>query len=86
MVGNPARFATLSNYIRMRLELEPDFAQRVKANPQSELRALGVNDNDFADHAALAAADCNTRCYDTTCWSSACPGTCTTPSIPTPTR
>lgn len=72
------QFKTLSNYLRMRLETDPQFAERVKSNPKQTLIDLGF-DKSVLRESGATADECT--CYDTTCWSSECPATCVGPSV-----
>lgn len=72
------KFKTVSNYIAMRLETDPSFAEKVKSNPKQTLMDLGVDEGLMQDNGATAF-DCT--CYDTTCWSSECGATCVGPSV-----
>lgn len=67
------KFSTLSKYLAMRLEQDPGFVDKIKADPKNSLIDLGFDEEMLRENGATAD-ECT--CYDTTCWSSECPGTC----------
>lgn len=50
------------------------FRQRAAQDPEGVLRAFGLPEHAIA--AFLPSDTVEMPCTDTTCWSSACPGTC----------
>lgn len=74
------------------LETDESFREEAKQNPEHTLVAAGIPRAEVerifqgSDREALAASGRNTGpCCDLTCWSSACPATCSITAISTTT-
>lgn len=71
----------LAKELARKIETEEDFRDKLAADPLSVLKDAGVP-VDVAE-ASVVYGNLGTfrRCVDTTCWSSACPGTCSVTAI-----
>lgn len=77
-----------AKYLAMRLETDPQYAARVRDDPESALREAGLPEDVVSGIVAGAQTAQDTTglcCVDFTCWASECPGSCSLPSANTPT-
>ena len=81
MASAEKRVTLVADYIAMRLETDEKFQKLLKADPKKVLLEYGLPEDVVASSMVNNAAALKSACVDLTCWSSACPGTCSVTAI-----
>ena len=78
------QYRGIAKQLVQRAHEDPQFAATAKADPIGVLTAAGVSESDARQMLVGEGGEVSgymqelgPECFDTTCWTSACPGTCT---------
>lgn len=81
MASAEKQVSLVADYIAMRLETDPKFLELVKSNPKKVMIEYGLPQDVVSANMIDATSLKASPCVDLTCWSSACPGTCSVTAI-----
>ena len=76
MASSKAQLIELADNIAMKLETDSGFRDAVKADPKAALLAAGLPETVIENSLIRPGIVLAGGCTDLTCFSSACPGTC----------